>query len=422
MADGRRDARENHQIDWRTTLPLTDDAASRLSRMVVLPGPAGVQHRPGEYRTGGSAMTPLTLLVGALLGAFVIGLAGWTGYWLTGLRYSRPPLEWGLDDIQVRVVTVGDAPGLIQQTVDALPEGIGSVSVVSERPLDIEGATVRVVPESFETTAIGKARALEWARRTLACPEEYVLFLDEDTQVTGLNGLPDADIVQFAEQPQPNGSVLSWLTEVFRVGTGVERAGFATLAPIYAWGGGLAVRASVEDAVGWDRHTIGEDSAFVRAAVRAGHSYAVDMTRFRTQAPPNLRELVAQRRRWVSARFREVRRLPAGYGALVLAHTVFMLLSTVAVPLAVAGVLLAPTAPVVGVLAAVIAGYLLLWSVLGWWQFDAGIEWLPVQLLALPVTSVANGLGHVLAAIAPVREFRPTSKTDVDAADRPSDD
>lgn len=362
-------------------------------------------------------MTPLAVLVLSGLVALTAFAILWTVYWVAGLTATPGDTEWDLAAVQVRVFTVGDAPGVVQGTVDAVPDGVDSVFVVSEQPIAVEGATVRVVPEAFESDAIGKGRALEWARQHLPCDAEYVLFLDEDTRMVPIDGLPDADIVQFAERPEPSGSLPAWLTEVFRVGTGVERAGFARLVPLYAWGGALAVRATLEDDIGWNRPTIEEDGAFVRAAMVAGHSYAVEMARFRNQAPPSLGTLVGQRRRWVSGRLRAAWDLPPWYGALVSLHTLGILLSAFAVPLVVAGFLFAPVSPLFPALATVILGYLLAWSVLGWRQFDTGVGWLGVQLLALPLTSVANALGHVVALVAPVSTFETTRKTDDESED-----
>lgn len=339
----------------------------------------------------------------------------WAVFWGAGLLSSTPDLEWGLGDVQARVVTLGESPALVQRTVDALPDDLGSVYVVSERPIEVEGADVAVVDPGFSTRAEAKARALEWARRTLPREEEYVLLLDEDTVVRDLEGLPDADIVQFAEHPQPNGSLLTWLTEVFRVGNGVERAGFGALVPLYAWGGGLAVRGSVEDDLQWNRATIVEDSAFVRDAIAAGYSYAVLMTRFGNQSPPTVGDLVAQRRRWSSGRLREVRSRSLPYRSLLYLHTVGRPLTSVSLPLVVVGALLAPTWPVLGVLAAVVLAALLLWTVLGWREYDAPVLLLGALVLALPVTTLLNGLGDAYALVSPVSEFRTTEKRDPEA-------
>lgn len=317
------------------------------------------------------------------------------------------------------MVTVGDAPDVVQRTVDSLPDDLGSVYVVSEKPLEVDGAEVRVVDEEFSCEAIDKGRALEWARRTLPTEEEFVLFLDEDTIVREFAGLPDADIVQFAEKPQPDGSLPAWLTEIFRVGNGIERTGFGThapllgrLPPIYAWGGGVAIRTSTEDAVTWERETIVEDSAFMREALAAGHSYAVRMTRFENRAPPSIRKMVSQRRRWGSGRLRDARRRPPGYRALLYFHTLGRPLLSFSLPLAAAGLLVASGAVGVQLLALVVVGFVLLWTLIGWWVYaDTGRPWLlPALLLALPLTTFANGAGDLYALLRPASEFERTAE------------
>jgi hypothetical protein len=362
------------------------------------------------------------LVVLAGLGYLCLYAGVWTVFWVAGLLSPRPDLEWGLEDVQARVVTLGDSPATVQNTVDALPDGLGSVYVVSERPIEVDGARVAVVDQSFSSRAEAKARALEYARRELPCEEEYVLFLDEDTVVDGLEGLPDRDVVQFAEHPGRNGSLLTWLTEVFRVGNGVERAGFEPLVPLYAWGGGLAVRRTVEDDLQWNRATIVEDSAFVRDAVAAGYSYGVLMTRFGNQSPPTVRELVAQRRRWSSGRLREVRTRSPTYRALLYLHTVGRPLTSLSVPFVVAGALLAPTWPVLGGMAAVVLAYLVGWTVIGWRQYDASLSVLALLLVALPATTLLNGLGDAHALASPVAEFDATTKTDPETSGVGSED
>lgn len=60
--------------------------------------------------------------------------------------------------------------------------------------------------ESFTCLAIHGGRALEWARQHGSCDAEDVLYLDEDTLVTDVTGVPDADVVQFSEKPLYTGS------------------------------------------------------------------------------------------------------------------------------------------------------------------------------------------------------------------------
>lgn len=360
----------------------------------------------------------ISLALGAGLGYLTLYALVWLVYAGTGVVRDAPSVEWAPADVQARVVTVGDAPDVVQRTVDSLPDDLGSVYVVSEKPLAVDGAEVRVVDEAFTCEAIDKGRALEWARRTLPTDEEFVLFLDEDTIVQEFAGLPDADIVQFAEKPLPDGSLAAWLTEIFRVGNGIERAGFGKhvpllgrLPPIYAWGGGVAVRKSTEDAVTWERETIVEDSAFMREALAAGHSYAVRMTRFRNRAPPSIRKMVSQRRRWGSGRLRDAKRRPPGYRALLYFHTLGRPLLSFSLPLAVAGLLVAP-AGAVGALALLVVGFVVLWTLIGWRVYaDTGRPWLlPALLLALPLTTFANGAGDLYALLRPASEFETTAE------------
>ncbi|GGK77136.1 hypothetical protein GCM10009067_31940 [Haloarcula sebkhae] len=124
---------------------------------------------------------------------------------------------WGLDDVQVRVLTIG-AEDVVQATVDSVPDGVAGIKVIAEQNIEIDGAAVHIVPDSFSCEATNKGRAVEWARRQVDCDAEYVLYLDEDTLVTGLTGLPEADFVQFTEKPIYTGSRLAYLCEVFRVG------------------------------------------------------------------------------------------------------------------------------------------------------------------------------------------------------------
>ncbi|MFD1635446.1 glycosyltransferase family 2 protein, partial [Haloplanus ruber] len=117
---------------------------------------------------------------------------------------------WGLDDIQVRILTI-DAESVVQQTVNAIPEGLTDVRVIAEANIAIHGATVHVVPDEFTCDATNKGRAVEWARRDVDCNKEYVLYLDEDTLVTDFTGLQDADFIQFTEKPIYTGSRLTYL-------------------------------------------------------------------------------------------------------------------------------------------------------------------------------------------------------------------
>lgn len=229
-------------------------------------------------------------------------------YWLYemgryGIWYSPPSRKWGPSEIQVRILTVNNE-SVVRETVRRLPESFAEVYVIAEEPMDVPGADVRVVPESFECEATDKGRALEWARQALTCDREYILFLDEDSHLLEFGGLPDADIVQFREQPRKTNGWLPYFCEINRIGFQIEQRAFPQVdVPLYAWGGGIAIRATVEDEITWDYRTVIEDTVFVWRAFtelegRPSFSYIPD--RISNQAPPNVPEMFHQRRRWIA--------------------------------------------------------------------------------------------------------------------------
>jgi cellulose synthase/poly-beta-1,6-N-acetylglucosamine synthase-like glycosyltransferase len=136
--------------------------------------------------------------------------------------------------------------------------------------------------------------------------------------MTGFEGIPDADIVQFTEKPIYTGSRLAYLCEVFRVGYQFEQLGFHRLRyPLYAWGGGVAIRHEIEDEITWDVSTITEDTNFIwRAAESRDLTYRLVDARFRNQAPPSMKSLIKQRRRWISGTIRDGGLLPVSYRPL----------------------------------------------------------------------------------------------------------
>jgi hypothetical protein len=209
--------------------------------------------------------------------------------YVVGPGHEPPDPVYGDDDVQVRILTI-DAADVVQATVDSLPDELDSVHVIAETEIDVEGAIVHVVPDSFECDAIRKGRAIEWARRTLGGDREFVLYLDEDSHVESFAGLPDADVVQLRERPRHTDSVLSYLADVYRMGVQIEQRAFARLSiPLFAWGGGIAVRQSVENEVTWNRETIVEDTAFVWAAAQqlADLSFELARVTCRNEAPPS---------------------------------------------------------------------------------------------------------------------------------------
>ena len=325
---------------------------------------------------------------------------------------------WGLNDIQVRVLTI-DAEPVVQQTVNALPDDLADVRVIAEADIDIDGAQVHVVPAAFDCAATNKGRAVEWARRNVDADEEYLLYLDEDTIVTELTGLPDADFIQFTEKPIYTGSRLTYLCEVFRTGYQFEQLGFHRLSyPLYAWGGGFAIRRSIEAEIGWDVATITEDTNLIwRAAREYDLSYQLVDARFRNQAPPSLRAMLKQRRRWMSGTVGDDYLLPLLYRPLYFTRVIAWAFSPFVPFLTLASVLLPGTAPGMELYALVstaLLGILFVYMLFGVVAYRKHPLLWPVFLLLTPVAVILHSIGALWGVVSPVTNFEVTEKVTAD--------
>lgn len=171
-------------------------------------------------------------------------------------RHKRDPIEHPPEAVQIRILTIaGEA--VVQQTVNSIPESVESIKVIAEEEINITGADVHVVSDGFTCKATRKARAIEWARLNVNCDQQFVLYLDEDTVVREFHGLPDTDIVQLSERPIRSDGWIPYLAEMFRMGFQIEMRTFPRFKyPLYAWGGGFAVKKSLEDEITWDVNTV----------------------------------------------------------------------------------------------------------------------------------------------------------------------
>jgi hypothetical protein len=368
-----------------------------------------------------SDLLTLPTIVGLIFVLVVVFYSSSTLFWIfetvilaSGAVSREQSFEWGLPDIQARVVTVDNA-AVVQGTVDALPDAIGDVRVIAERDISVEGAEVDVVPAEFSCQATHKGRALEWARRNVPCDQEYVLYLDEDTIVANLSGLPDSDVIQFTELPLFTGSRIAYLCEVFRIGFQYEQRAFARLKyPLYVWGGGIAIRKSVEDRTTWDRSTITEDTAFVWSAVRSGPlSFTVVDGKFRNQAPATIRGMFRQRRRWMSGTRAATSLLPLRYRAIVRVRAVIWGLSPLIVLFSHAA-LLVPASTIVipffDVILIVLVCYLHLITVVGARIYGFGpVPFLIAVVLTIPLVTL-NTAGALWGLVSPVSTFKVTEK------------
>lgn len=343
---------------------------------------------------------------------------GATVFWISEVlvigRGRNPPGEYGTTEVQARIMTI-DAEAVVQATVNALPDEIRDVRVIAERDIDIDGATVHTVPEDFTCEARRKARAVEWSRRNIPTDEEFVLYLDEDTIVPSLPAFPDVDIVQLMERPVRTGSWLCYFAEIFRMGFQIEQRTFSRFRyPLYAWGGGFAVKATVEDEVTWDTATVTEDTNFIwRAFADPTREMAVLPVKLLNQAPPSVMEMIHQRRRWVSGSSLDSHLLPRRYRILSLlrnaAWGLVPLSPILLVPLVTpVSVILLPDVYSFGILFQVIG--LFTWGFIGYWYYGERFRVLVGLFVTLPIVVVVHALGALWAIFSPAKTFRVTQK------------
>jgi len=355
-----------------------------------------------------------SIVAWAILLVFFSATVFWVAEVLLIGRARPSPLEHGHSEIQVRILTI-DAERVVQGTVDSLPPDVSDVRVIAEREIEIDGATVDVVPSEFDCEATRKARAIEWARRTVPCDSTFVLYLDEDTVVRDLPAFPDADIVQLSERPVRSGSWIAYFAEIFRMGFQVEQATFPRLRyPLYAWGGGFAVKKELENELTWDVETVTEDTNFIwRAFEDPDVELAFLDARLMNQAPPTIREMIHQRRRWISGSLADRSLLPVRYQLLaVLRNAAWGLV-------AISPLLFLPVlAPISNVIAPELyrAGLgvqlvgLYGWTVIGYWYYCERVRILGALLVLAPVVAIVHAAGAFWALLSPTRNFRVTEK------------
>ncbi|MFC6733974.1 MULTISPECIES: glycosyltransferase family 2 protein [unclassified Haladaptatus] len=373
---------------------------------------------PNQFTSGPFTGNLLAVVLWGTTALFAATAAFWVALtYVLGAGYEPPESIYGGDEIQVRILTI-DAEAVVQATVDSLPSELTDRHVIAEEPIDIDGATVHVVPDEFECRAVQKGRAIEWARRTLDCDREFVLYLDEDSVVEQFDGLPEADIVQLRERPRRTGSVLSYLADVYRMGVQIEQRAFARLQiPLFAWGGGIAVRSAIENEVTWDRETLVEDTAFVWAAARQFDiDFALSTATCRNEAPPSLGEILQQRRRWAAGNIDATALLPFRYQLLTrvrnFAWALSPVVTVVAVPLALVGVSVV-YAGLFLLASLTLASFTAFWFVRGMLYYGgAELKWL-LALPLVPLVSVVHSMGTVVGILHPPTTFRVTKKVGI---------
>lgn len=361
----------------------------------------------------------MPVIISAILWIIVLLSFFSISYWtylmvFVARNYDYPTPEHDVSSAQVRILTV-DAERIVQKSVDAIPDAITDRHVIAEKPIDIEGATVHVVPESFECEAIRKGRALEWGRRNIPCEKEFVLYLDEDSLMTEFQGIPDGDVIQFRERPQRSRSFVTYLAEIFRMGFQVEQRAFPSLSvPLYAWGGGIAIRKDLEDWITWEKNTMIEDTTFVwNAAAMGDVDFQIARAKFDTQAPPTVRAMISQRSRWLAGSQAEIGLLSPLYRLLTTARNLAWALSPAVpfltfVPLFVPGTIVFETA--FQVVSVVVFTFVVVWSILGVSYYDESLLVGLVLLVLTPVVSLLHSLGAFVGFVSPPTDFAVTRK------------
>jgi len=369
-------------------------------------------------------------LVGTLIG-FVfwvtLVLYGVSSFWwlleVTVLAYNwqaDDESEIGLNNIQVRILTY-NSPSTVQITANSVPTGIAETKVIAEAEMDINGADVHVVPDEFESQAQKKGRAIEWARKHIECEQEYILYLDEDSIMVNFEGLPAADLIQISEHPLRTGSWLVYLCEVFRVGYQREQRSFHRMAyPLYAWGGAVAVRHELENEVTWDVPTITEDTTYIWRAAKyvdqqgGRFEYRLLNRRFRNQAPPSLREMFNQRRRWMSGTLRDMYRLPKRYLPLQFTRIITWTLSPIIPLLSVLAFFYPEFVPQHGLYLITSVGLfsmLFVYMIAGLIEYKKYPEVWPVYLVLTPMIVALHAVGAFWGLLRPATDFKITEKT-----------
>lgn len=171
------------------------------------------------------SLVTIYILITTILFGLSISLWFFNAFIIPIFTSNNQDLEWDESNVQVRVLTV-DNSKVVKDTVESANKIFTDVKVISERKLEHIPCDVSIVPEDFESKAVRKGRSLEWARKNIEYDGEYVLYIDEDTIIKEFEGMPDADIIQFREHPTLTDSLLSYLTEIHRMGYQYEQRTF----------------------------------------------------------------------------------------------------------------------------------------------------------------------------------------------------
>lgn len=346
-----------------------------------------------------------SVIIIVLTSPIIIRFGMWLNYILRGDKYNDyNTVDWS--DVTIRILTVGDAEDVVQNTVDSVSDTDAPIQVISEKPIDIDSATVYVVPRSFDVKADNKARALEWANRNLS-KGKYILFLDEDSVLNSVNEIPKGDLIQLREKPVKTNSVLCWLASIQRFGVEEESYYFRRSNPRYVWGGGLFIDSDVEDEIGWNFDTLREDDAFAYEAVERGYDYKiVEEPKIISRSPLNIYNIIQQRRRWNSIDAPFIQRLRQEIKNF---ETSFVWgINSLILPLFILTLII--NDPVLYALILPTTIFNTIWVITGAVRYGVSLVYYPMIIPVVPIISFYNGFGNLYSIFNPINEFNVTDK------------
>jgi len=217
------------------------------------------------------------------------------------------------------------------------------------------------------------------------------------------------------ERPVRTGSWLSYFAEIFRMGFQIEQRVFPRFRyPLYAWGGGFAVKTAVEQEVTWDVPTVTEDTNFIwRAFADPDREMAVLPVKLLNQAPPSVGELIRQRRRWISGASLDSHLLPRQYQLLSLlrnaAWGLVALSPLLLIPLVTpVSIVFLPSLYEVAIGIQIVGMFA--WGFIGYWYYAERFRVLVGLFVSLPVVAVLHATGALWAILRPTKTFRVTQK------------
>lgn len=311
-------------------------------------------------------------------------------------------VEWS--KITIRILTIGENEDVVNRTISSVSSTDAEIQVISEKDIETENGKVYVV-EDIETKATYKGKALEWARRELDC-REYILYLDEDSILETTDQIPDGDMVQLRQIPQNNGSIFSWYAELHRIGVAREIESFDPQDPKYVWGGGLLIKSEIEDEITWDRNSITEDGEFIRKALSKGYKYYItNNPKIINYSPPDLLNIIEQRRRWNSGNGtlkERIKKVLSSWGKMCWISNSLLFIYIILYGLTQSYIIL------LSVLIIYTISFIWIYSGLKYYN-TRRIHYI-ITFLTVPVITFYNGIGNLYAIIKPTSEFNSTSK------------